>query len=151
MGSTVITIPNEDDQISLGQKKKPQFAFVSFVSSLIAKQSKHDMRRVIHSIKVGIALVVVSLLYLLDPLYKQFGDDMNAMWAIMTVVVIFEFSAGATLGKGLNRGIGTVLGGGLGCLTAILGDAVGGTGNATVDKHMSITWSFSPKAANESS
>ncbi|CAL5437012.1 unnamed protein product [Camellia sinensis] len=132
MGSTVITIPNEDDQISLGQKKKPQFAFVSFVSSLIAKQSKHDMRRVIHSIKVGIALVLVSLLYLLDPLYNQFGDDMNAMWAIMTVVVIFEFSAGATLGKGLNRGIGTVLGGGLGCLTAILGDVVGGTGNATV-------------------
>ncbi|KAL7198807.1 hypothetical protein ACSBR2_021161 [Camellia fascicularis] len=131
MASTVITIPNEDDQISLGQKKKPQFAFVSFVSSLIAKQSKHDMRRVIHSIKVGIALVLVSLLYLLDPLYNQFGDG-NAMWAIMTVVVIFEFSAGATLGKGLNRGIGTVLGGGLGCLTAILGDEVGGTGNATV-------------------
>lgn len=46
----------------------------------------------IHSIKVGIALVLVSLLYLLDPLFKQVGE--NAMWAIMTVVVVFEFYAG---------------------------------------------------------
>ena len=50
------------------------------------------MRKVIHSVKVAIALVVVSLLYLLDPLYNQVGD--NAMWAIMTVVVVFEFFAG---------------------------------------------------------
>ena len=40
--------------------------------------------------------------------------------------------SGATLGKGLNRGIGTVLGGGLGCLAAILADEIGGIGNAVV-------------------
>ncbi|XAR61215.1 hypothetical protein NMG60_11034855 [Bertholletia excelsa] len=86
------------------------------------------MRKLIHSIKVGIALVLVSLLYLLDPLYKQVGE--NAMWAIMTVVVVFEFSAGATLGKGINRGIGTILGGGMGCLVAILADELGVIGHA---------------------
>lgn len=56
------------------------------------KKSEHDTRNIIHSIKVGISLVLVSLLYLLDPLYEQVGE--NVVWAIMTVVVIFEFSAG---------------------------------------------------------
>ncbi|XP_057473816.1 aluminum-activated malate transporter 13-like [Actinidia eriantha] len=130
MSSTVINIPNEVGKTSPNQKKKSQFPLLSIVSSCVARQSKHDVRKVIHSIKVGIALVLVALLYLLDPLYKQVGD--NAMWAIMTVVVIFEFSAGATLGKGLNRGIGTLLGGGLGCLAAILADEIGGIGNVVV-------------------
>ncbi|GFZ04697.1 aluminum-activated malate transporter 1 [Actinidia rufa] len=129
MSSTVTTIPSEDE-ITLNKQKKFQFSPLSIVSSLVPMQSKHDMRKVIHSIKVGTALVLVSLLYLLDPLYKQVGD--NALWAIMTVVVIFEFSAGATLGKGLNRGIGTILGGGLGCLAVILADEVGGIGNIII-------------------
>ncbi|CAA3028300.1 aluminum-activated malate transporter 13-like [Olea europaea subsp. europaea] len=91
----------------------------------------YDKRNIIHSIKVGIALVLVSLLYLLDPLFKKVGE--NAMWAIMTVVVVFEFFAGATLSKGINRGIGTIAGGGLGCLAAILADEIRGSiGNAIV-------------------
>ncbi|GMP91037.1 hypothetical protein CsSME_00041905 [Camellia sinensis var. sinensis] len=136
MSSTVITISNEDE-ITPTQKRKSQFALLSNVYSLVAKQSKHDMRKVIHSFKVGIAFVLVSFLYLLDPLYKKVGE--NAIWAIMTVVVIFEFSAGATLGKGLNRGIGTILGGGLGCLASILADEIGGIGNAIIDKHTSMS------------
>ncbi|CAN1271094.1 Aluminum-activated malate transporter 13 [Linum perenne] len=82
------------------------------------------VRKWVHSAKVGVAVVVVSLLYFLDPLYKEVGDD-NAIWAIMTVVVIFEFHAGATVSKGVNRIIGTVLGGGFGCLVATT--AGGGT------------------------
>lgn len=39
---------------------------------------------------------------------------------------------GATLGKGLLRGIGTLLGGGLGCLVAILADEFGRMGNDIV-------------------
>ena len=40
--------------------------------------------------------------------------------------------AGATLSKGLNRAIGTVLGGGLGCLAAGLAEQVGGIGDIII-------------------
>lgn len=39
---------------------------------------------------------------------------------------------GATLSKGLLRGVGTILGGGLGCLAAIMADDLGKIGNAVV-------------------
>ncbi|KAF3484914.1 hypothetical protein F2Q69_00056924 [Brassica cretica] len=72
---------------------------------------KEDPRRVIHALKVGISLTLVSLLYLMEPLFKDIGS--NAIWAVMTVVVVLEFSAGATLCKGLNRGLGTLIAGSL--------------------------------------
>ncbi|KAF5455061.1 hypothetical protein F2P56_024675 [Juglans regia] len=150
MGSTVISIPDGEGVPALEEKKKSHFSLQPMISylrekkkkvlikfslppifsNLREKKTKHDLRRVIHSVKVGTALVLVSLLYLLDPLFRQVGE--NAMWAIMTVVVIFEFYAGATLSKGLNRGLGTILGGGLGCLAAALAQEVGGIGNAIV-------------------
>ncbi|XP_058765052.1 aluminum-activated malate transporter 12-like [Vicia villosa] len=68
-----------------------------------------DPRRMIHAFKVGLSLTLVSLLYVLEPLFKGIGQ--NAIWAVMTVVVVFEFTAGATLCKGLNRGLGTLLAG----------------------------------------
>ncbi|KAG8371321.1 hypothetical protein BUALT_Bualt13G0075600 [Buddleja alternifolia] len=78
-----------------------------------AKQlGKEDPRRIIHSLKVGLAITLVSLFYYFNFSYEGFG--VSAMWAIMTVVVVFEFSVGATLGKGVNRGIATLLGGALG-------------------------------------
>ncbi|OIT26567.1 PREDICTED: aluminum-activated malate transporter 12-like [Nicotiana attenuata] len=77
----------------------------------IWKVGKEDRRRVIHSLKMGLSLTLVSLLYLLEPLFKGIGE--NAIWAVMTVVVVLEFTAGATLYKGLNRGLGTVFAGSL--------------------------------------
>lgn len=68
-----------------------------------------DPRRIFHSIKVGIALALVSLFYFMHPLFKSVGG--MAVWAIMTVVVTFEFTAGATLSKGLNRILATLMGG----------------------------------------
>ncbi|XP_061960049.1 aluminum-activated malate transporter 2-like [Populus nigra] len=78
----------------------------------IKKLGQDDPRRVIHSLKVGLALTLVSMFYYCQPLYSNF--DETAIWAIMTVVVVFEFSVGATLGKGLNRGMATLMAGGLG-------------------------------------
>ncbi|KAK6151706.1 hypothetical protein DH2020_014341 [Rehmannia glutinosa] len=47
----------------------------------------------------------------MEPLFKDIGQ--NAIWAVMTVVVVLEFTAGATLCKGLNRGLGTLVAGSL--------------------------------------
>lgn len=51
-----------------------------------------DPRKVIHSLKVGMALSVVSLFYYMRPLYEGVGG--NTMWAVMTVVVVFEQTVG---------------------------------------------------------
>lgn len=51
-----------------------------------------DPRKVVHCLKVGMALSVVSLFYYMRPLYEGVGG--NAMWAVMTVVVVFEHTVG---------------------------------------------------------
>ncbi|KAF1898323.1 hypothetical protein Lal_00033090 [Lupinus albus] len=99
-------------------------------NKILPRDKHNETRNIIHSIKVGVSLVLVSLMYLLNPLFHQVGE--NAMWAVMTVIVIFEFSAGATLGKGFNRGMGTIVGGGLGWLAAIFAQSIGGVGNSII-------------------
>ncbi|KDP25238.1 hypothetical protein JCGZ_20394 [Jatropha curcas] len=69
----------------------------------------NDPRKVVHCLKVGMALCIVSLFYYMRPLYEGVGG--NAMWAIMTVVVVFENTVGATIYKSLNRVLGTSLAG----------------------------------------
>ncbi|KAI3798317.1 hypothetical protein L1987_33588 [Smallanthus sonchifolius] len=78
----------------------------------IKKLGKDDPRRIVHSFKVALAITLVSMVYYLRPLYKGFGD--NGVWAILTVVVVFEYTAGATLCKGMNRGLATLVAGLLG-------------------------------------
>ncbi|XAR69826.1 hypothetical protein NMG60_11001551 [Bertholletia excelsa] len=71
---------------------------------------QQDPRRVTHSIKAGLALTMVSLFYYFTyDNYKASG-----MWAVMTVVVLFEFTAGATLYKTINRCFATLLAGATG-------------------------------------
>lgn len=62
------------------------------VMEKIKKLGRDDPRRIIHSFKVGLALTIVSLLYYWRPLYDGFG--IAAIWAVLTVVVIFEFTVG---------------------------------------------------------
>lgn len=59
------------------------------------KLGQDDPRRIVHSLKVGLALTLVSLFYYFKPLYDGFGD--SAMWAVLTVVVVFEFSVGESI------------------------------------------------------
>ncbi|KAJ1260276.1 hypothetical protein BS78_10G219700 [Paspalum vaginatum] len=82
-----------------------------------------DPRRAVHALKAGTALTLVSLLYILEPFFKGIGK--NAMWAVMTVVVVLEFNAGATICKGLNRGLGTVLAGSLALLIELVAASTG--------------------------
>nr|AQQ72607.1 zinc/iron transporter [Medicago truncatula] len=91
---------------------------------------KEDPRRVIHSLKVAFAITLVSTFYYLKPLYDSFGS--SAMWAVMTVVVVSEFSVGATLGKGLNRGLATFLAGVLGLGSYYMVHSIS-RGNTTIE------------------
>ncbi|XP_050382796.1 aluminum-activated malate transporter 8 [Argentina anserina] len=85
---------------------------VTKVANNTIKLGKDDPRRVIHSLKVAMALTLVSLVYYWRALYDGLG--VVGMWAVLTVVVVFEFTAGATLSKGLNRSFATLLAGALG-------------------------------------
>lgn len=58
----------------------------------IWKVGRDDPRRFVHALKVGLSLTLVSLLYLVEPLFEGIGQ--NAIWAVMTVVVVLEFTAG---------------------------------------------------------
>lgn len=59
---------------------------------MVWKVGKDDPRRVVHSIKVGLSLTLLSLIYLLEPLFQGIGQ--NAIWAVLFVILIFEFTAG---------------------------------------------------------
>ena len=61
-------------------------------SRKLKKLGQDDPRKIVHSLKVGLAITLVSLFYYFKPLYDGFGVD--AMWAVLTVVVVFEFSVG---------------------------------------------------------
>ncbi|KAK1420509.1 hypothetical protein QVD17_22166 [Tagetes erecta] len=127
--STIIDISNENEA-SHNHEKQNKLFFISNVRCSINKYCEEHEKKIIHSIKVGTALVLVSLIYLLDPIFKHVGE--SAMWAVMTVVLIYDFFAGATLSKGVLRVIGTTLGGGLGCLVAILAEDFGHIGYIAV-------------------
>ncbi|KAI3723308.1 hypothetical protein L2E82_34794 [Cichorium intybus] len=93
---------------SLLKMKAPTVDFFKRIENL----GKDDPRRIMHSFKVALAITLVSMVYYLRPFYKGMGDA--GIWAILTVVVVFEYTAGATLSKGMNRGLATLLAGALG-------------------------------------
>nr|XP_043633269.1 aluminum-activated malate transporter 8-like [Erigeron canadensis] len=90
---------------------KTKVSIVDFIKR-VEKLGKDDPRRIMHSFKVALAITLVSMVYYLRPLYKGIGDA--GIWAILTVVVVFEYTAGATLCKGMNRGLATLVAGVLG-------------------------------------
>ncbi|XP_010261648.1 PREDICTED: aluminum-activated malate transporter 9-like [Nelumbo nucifera] len=72
--------------------------------------AKEDSNRVTFSLKVGLAVLLVSLLILFRATYHVFGGT-NIIWAILTVAIMFEYTVGATFNRGFNRAIGSLLAG----------------------------------------
>lgn len=70
---------------------------------------KEDSSRVIFSLKVGLAVLLVSLLILFRAPYEVFGN--NIIWSILTVAIMFEYTVGATFNRGFNRALGSLLAG----------------------------------------
>ncbi|XP_017982403.1 PREDICTED: aluminum-activated malate transporter 2-like [Theobroma cacao] len=101
-------------------------ANVVTIAEKAKKIGNDDPRKVIHALKVGLAVTLVSLFYYFEPLYDGFG--VNAMWALLTTVIVFEFSVGATMGKGLNRMMATLVAGALGLLANWVATLCGKTG-----------------------
>ncbi|MBA0750936.1 hypothetical protein Gogos_002312, partial [Gossypium gossypioides] len=75
--------------------KNVKIKVFEFVNKL-KKLGQDDPRKVIHSLKVGLALTLVSLLYYYQPLYDGFG--VSAIFAVITVLFVLEFSVGVIRG-----------------------------------------------------
>ncbi|KAK4771426.1 hypothetical protein SAY87_031958 [Trapa incisa] len=81
--------------------------------------ARDEPNRVIFSLKVGLAILLVSLLILIRAPYEIFGT--NIIWSIITVAIMFEYTVGSTFNKGFNRALGSLLAGVLAIVAAQLG------------------------------
>ncbi|KAL5814259.1 hypothetical protein ACOSQ4_024900 [Xanthoceras sorbifolium] len=113
-GCVEINIPSsaaKTKQLESGSKNSGNggdFSCISWIQK-VWEFAKEDSNRVIFSFKVGLAVLLVSLLILFRAPYQVFGT--NIIWSILTVAIMFEYTVGATFNRGFNRALGSLLAG----------------------------------------
>ncbi|PUZ60732.1 hypothetical protein GQ55_4G173500 [Panicum hallii var. hallii] len=130
--SSAWTLPTTSGQ----EAERPKEGFLRRASAAVARWwgaacgavaelwafARADPRKPVFAGKVGVALALISLLVFL----REPRDIVShSIWAILTVVVVFEFSIGATLSKGFNRGLGTLTAGAFALAVAELSKNLG--------------------------
>ncbi|KAK1431637.1 hypothetical protein QVD17_08140 [Tagetes erecta] len=95
-----------DDDGSVFDGIKKWWTNVGLLAVDVYKMGRTDPRKLKFGVKSGLAFAIVSgLTYVTQPVH-MISD--NIIWAILTVILIFEFSVGATLSKFSNRALGTI-------------------------------------------
>ncbi|XP_055809711.1 aluminum-activated malate transporter 9-like isoform X2 [Solanum dulcamara] len=90
------------------EKRNGCFIYFNNIQDFAKKaieMGKNDPRKIIFSLKMGFALFFVSLLIFWKEPFPDIAQF--SIWAILTVLIMFEFTIGGTLIKGFNRGLGT--------------------------------------------
>ncbi|KAF8379631.1 hypothetical protein HHK36_029073 [Tetracentron sinense] len=111
-GSIEIDIPSAASKVKQSEtSKKSGKGGISIKGWIwnVWEFAKEDSNRVIFSLKVGLAVLLVSLLILFRAPYEVFGN--NIIWSILTVAIMFEYTVGATFNRGFNRALGSLLAG----------------------------------------
>ncbi|MBA0731640.1 hypothetical protein Golax_025598 [Gossypium laxum] len=134
-GYSVLGLTNEEEELQQQRCGWYSYRFISekvtgflkevqYVAGQAWQMGVSDPRKIVFSAKMGLALALISLLiFLKEEPIKELSQ--YSVWAILTVVVVFEFSIGATLSKGFNRGLGTLSAGGLALAVAELSELAG--------------------------
>ncbi|TYG43100.1 hypothetical protein E1A91_D12G301900v1 [Gossypium mustelinum] len=134
-GYSVLGLTNEEEELQQQRCRWYSYRFISekvtgflkevqYVAGQAWQMGISDPRKIVFSAKMGLALALISLLiFLKEEPIKELSQ--YSVWAILTVVVVFEFSIGATLSKGFNRGLGTLSAGGLALAVAELSELAG--------------------------
>ncbi|KAM0939406.1 putative aluminum-activated malate transporter [Dioscorea sansibarensis] len=107
-GSINIDMPPSSSPVTKEQNS-PAISPEKYWISDVWKFAKDDTNRVTFALKVGLAVLLVSLLILFRAPYDVFGT--NIIWSILTVAIMSEYTVGSTFSKGFNRALGSLLAG----------------------------------------
>ncbi|CAN4113955.1 unnamed protein product [Withania somnifera] len=103
---------------------------ISNIAKNTIQIGKDDPRKIWHAAKVGLSLTLVMLFYYSWPLYHSF--EQSAIIAVLTGMVAFEYTAGATISKCLNIAFATALGVSLGIGAKYLAEMCGREGEPII-------------------